>query len=186
MGYQQALEKAWDDLLAITREGETHAVKLLSDTYTVDLKNRTVLSDSCNIPAKDYTSIIILHYLAKKLKLGSLPEPSGQWIDFREIEGGEAYFPAFKKRTIDRILKKYGMTPQAILKTPQSLPYEKGLPGDAGIVLTVMDKAPILITISKADEEFGPDTNILFDKTISDIFCTEDIVVLTEIVVHYL
>jgi len=40
--------------------------------------------------------------------------------------------------------------------------------------------------MSKADEEFGPDANILFDKNISGIFCTEDIVVLTELIVHLL
>lgn len=169
MGYQQALEKAWHDLLAISHDGETRAVKLLSGTYTVDLKNRTVFSDSCNIPAKEYTSIIILHYLAKKLRLGNLPPPSGEWIDFRQLEGGEGYYPAFKKRTIDKILKKYGSSPK-----------------DISMVIQVLESVPMLITASKADEEFGPDANILFDKTISTIFCTEDIVVLTEIVAHYL
>lgn len=169
MGYQQALKKAWDDLLVIPHDGETYAVKLLSDTYTVNLKNRTVLSDSCNIPAKEYTSIIILHYLAKKFKLGNLPEPSGQWIDFRQLEGGEGYYPAFKKRTIDKILKKHGSSGK-----------------DISIVVQALESVPMLVTVSKADEEFGPDANILFDKIISTIFCTEDIVVLTEIVAHHL
>ena len=169
MSYQQALKKAWDDLTSISRDSDSYAVKLLSDTYTVDLKNRTVFSDSCNIPAKEYTSIIILHYLAKKLKLGSLPQPSGEWIDFRQLEGGEGYYPAFKKRTIDKILKKYGSSPK-----------------DMSTMVQALESVPMLITISKADEEFGPAANILFDRTISAILCTEDIVVLTEIVVHNL
>ena len=42
----------------------------------------------------------------------------------------------------------------------------------------------MLITIWKADDEFGPDANILFDKNITKIFCIEDTVVLTEIVAH--
>ena len=53
-----------------------------------------------------------------------------------------------------------------------------------GIIIHPIQEVSILITISKADEEFGPDANILFDKNISDIFCTEDIVVLTEMVAH--
>ena len=169
MSYQQALKKAWDDLTSISRDSDSYAVKLLSDTYTVDLKNRTVFSDSCNIPAKEYTSIIILHYLAKKLKLGSLPQPSGEWIDFRQLEGGEGYYPAFKKRTIDKILKKYGSSPK-----------------DMSTMVQALESVPMLITTSKADEEFGPAANILFDRTVSAVFCTEDIVVLTEIVVHQL
>lgn len=167
MSYQEALKKAWDDLTAVSHNGETCAVKLLSDAYTVDLKNKTVLSDSCNIPAKEYISIIILHYLAKKLKLGSLPQPCGEWIDFRQLEGGEGYYPAFRKRTIDKILKKYGSSGK-----------------DMSMVVQVLESVPMLITTSKADEEFGPAANILFDRTISAMFCTEDIVVLTEIVAH--
>jgi len=34
--------------------------------------------------------------------------------------------------------------------------------------------------MQRGDEEFGPEANILFDKSITDIFCTEDIVVLSE------
>ena len=168
MSYQQALEKAWSDISNLTKE-KRFSIRFLNDTYDVDTQNKTVLSNSCNIPAKEYTSIIILHYLAKKFKLGNLPEPSGQWIDFRQLEGGEGYYPAFKKRTIDKILKKYGSSPK-----------------DISMVVQALEFVPMLITASKADEEFGPDANILFDKTISTIFCTEDIVVLTEIVAHHL
>ncbi len=186
MGYQQALEKAWDDLSGLSHNGETCAVKLLSDTYTINLKNKTVFSDSCNIPAKEHISIIVLHYLAQKIRLKILPAPSGEWIDFKALQGGEAYYPAFKKRTIDIVLKKYGGNPESLLEVSGRIPCEKAAEGDVGIIVRALESVPILITISKADEEFGPDANILFDKTISAIFCMEDIVVLTEIVTHSL
>ena len=35
-----------------------------------------------------------------------------------------------------------------------------------------------MILIWRADEEFGPEANMLFDESIKRIFCTEDIVVL--------
>ena len=54
-----------------------------------------MLSFSCNIPAKDYTSILVLHYLARKLK--GLPPVKGEWISFKELPGGEGYYPSFKK-----------------------------------------------------------------------------------------
>jgi hypothetical protein len=34
----------------------------------------------------------------------------------------------------------------------------------------------------RPDEEFGPEANLLFDKSITGIFCTEDIVVLAGII----
>ena len=58
--------------------------------------------------------------------------------------------------------------------------------GDVGVIIHPFKEVSILITMSRADEEFGSDSNILFDKNISEIFCTEDIVVLTEMVVHLL
>lgn len=186
MGYQQAIKNAWDDVSGIPEGGKTYAVKLLSDTYTIDLKNKSVMSDSCNVPAKEHITIIILHYLAKKLKLNVLPAPSGEWVDFKELEGGEGYYPAFKKRTIDKVLKKYGADPDALLEIPGRIPSQKVESHETGIIIKALESVPILITISKADEEFGADANILFDRTISSIFCTEDIVVLTEILTHSL
>ena len=60
MSYQQALEKAWNAVSDLPHNGGAIAIKLLSDTYTIDIKNKTILSDSCNIPAKEHVSIIIL------------------------------------------------------------------------------------------------------------------------------
>lgn len=167
MSYARALEKAWQDLLDLAKDGNL-TVKMLSDTYTIDPLNKKVSAPSGKPGPKDYTTILLLHYLIKKIRLGGMPKPSGQWIDFRSLEGGEAYYPTFKKRTIDHIAKKYSSS------------------GDVAKVADVFESVPMLIKISAADEEFGADASILFDKTISQIFCTEDIVVLTEIVVHKL
>lgn len=186
MSYQQAIEKAWDTLPAPAANSRTTTVKLLADSYAIDLKTRTILSDSCNVPAKEHVSIIILHYLAKKLKLKALPGPTGEWIDFNALGGGEGYYPAFRKRTIDRVLKKYGSNPESIKLALSRMPGELTDKGDVGIILHPFSEISVLITISKADDEFGPDANILFDKNIADIFCTEDIVVLTEMIVHLL
>ena len=47
-------------------------------------------------------------------------------------------------------------------------------------------EVPILVTIWKADEEFKAEANLLFDRSIRGIFCTEDIVVLAELVARAL
>lgn len=185
MGYQSALEKAWDDLAALSKKKNLSA-RLFTDEYSVDTEKRLVLSLACNVPAKDYTAIIILHYLIKKCRMAVLPRPAGEWIDFKDLEGGEAYYPTFRKRTIDRVVRKFGSAPDAFLEAGRRYGARKADIGDIGLVIQAFSEVPILIALYKADDEFGPDANILYDKDIPGIFCTEDIIVLTEILIHSL
>ena len=160
MGYTQAVEKAWKDVAAIAKE-ERFSVTFLSDTYDIDLGSKLILSESCNVPAKDHLVIILLHYLARKLISGKLAEPSGEWIDFNQLEGGEGYYPTFKKRTIDHVINKYGSDPEALLKVVDRMPANRVSLGDVSIVVYPFKEAGILVKMSKADEEFGPDANII-------------------------
>ena len=154
--------------------------------HDIDLEKKTAVSASCNIPAKDHTVIILLHYLAQKLAFKILPPASGDWIDFNQLDGGEAYYPTFRKRTIDHIIKKFGQKPEELVRTAARFPSKPGSIGDVSAIIYPFEEVGILIKMSKADEEFGPDANILYDSNISKIFCTEDVVVLTEMIVHQL
>lgn len=185
MSYNQALDKAWKEIAELTKQ-KKFSIKLLADDYEIDLNQKNIISLSCNVPAKEYTSIILLHYLIQKLKLKILPIPSGEWIDFRQIQGGDAYYPAFKKRIIDTLLRKYGSQPDKLLELTERITAKRVQFGDIGIMFEALDGVPVLITAWRQDEEFGPQANILFDKSIIKIFCTEDIVVLADIIVHLL
>lgn len=179
MGYDVALKKAWSQLQSLATE-KIYSVKFLADEYTIDVKNQRILSLSCNAPAKEYYSILILHYLIKKTE--GLPLISGNWISFKELDGGQGYFPAFKKRAIEPIIRKYGSNPDSILDIIERFPAKSVQFGDIGIVIEAFENVPLLITLYRGDEEFSPEANILFDRSISNILCTEDVVVLSGIV----
>ncbi|MFH1201609.1 MAG: DUF3786 domain-containing protein [Candidatus Omnitrophota bacterium] len=183
MAYEVALSGAWEDLAGIAEE-KIYAVKFLTDEYTVDLEKREALSLSCNIPAKTYLSILILHYLARKLK--GLPQVQGEWISFKQLEGGQGYYPAFRQRVIEPILKKYGSNIDGLLELTERFSAKRVQLADVSVVLDVFEGVAVLITLYRADAEFGPEANILFDKSIKDIFCTEDIVILAEFVAHHI
>lgn len=185
MGYKQALEKAWNDISELTKE-KSFSIKFLSDLYEINLGDKKVISLSCNSPAKDFLTILILHYLTKKLKLKDLPSPAGEWISFKEIDGGDFYYPVFKKRAINVIFKKFGSNPDALAVSAKRFNAKSSEIGDKGVIIEPFEKIPILITIWKGDDELSGEADILFDKSISNIFCTEDIVVLTETLVHSL
>jgi len=49
---------------------------------------------------------------------------------------------------------------------------------DAAITIQAFEGVPVLIEVWAGDDEFGPEANLLFDRSIRKIFCTEDIAVL--------
>ena len=183
MSYDLAINKAWEELSKLNPD-KILCVKFLADEYEIDLQNKKVTSLACNVKAKDFTAILILHYLAQKLK--GLSPLTGEWLNFRELSGVEGYLPAFRKRSIEPIISKYGQHPEGILSALDRLPAKRINQGDIGIVLEAFPGVPVLLTLWRPDEEFGPDANMLFDKSISRIFCTEDIVVLAGIVASQL
>jgi len=159
MSYEAALNKSWDDLVKLNPASNL-PVKFLDDEYSADIAAKKILSLSCNIPAKDFTAIIILHYLVSFLK--GLPPVAGEWLTFREFSGIEGYYDAFKIRCIDPIIRR-GI---------------KNRNEDYTRVVEAFTGVPVLVKFWKGDDEFSPDANIYFDKSITKIFCTEDIIVL--------
>ncbi len=183
MSYDAALQKGWEELSQLN-PGKILSVKFLADEYTIDFAEKKVLSLACNVAAKDFTAILILHYLAHKLK--GLPLLTGEWLTFKELSGVEGYYPAFRNRAIDPIIRKYGSHPEGVLAVLDRLPAKRVDQGDVGIVLEAFEGIPVMITLWRADTEFGPEVNMLFDKSIAKIFCTEDIVVLAGFVASQL
>lgn len=183
MTYDIAINKAWEELAKLGLQN-TAAVKFLGDEYTVDPEEKEVLSLACNVRAKDFTAILILHYLAHKLS--GLPALSGEWLSFKELSGVEGYLPAFKSRAIEPLIRKHGANPEGILTFLGKLSAKRVDQGDIGIVLDTFEGVPVMITLWRGDQEFGPEANMLFDRSIAKIFCTEDIVVLAGIVASQL
>lgn len=183
MGYELALKKAWDGLAQSSGQKQ-YSLKFLADEYTIDLNKRQLLSLSCNAAVKDHIAVLLLHYLAKKNQ--GLPGFSGQWSDFKELSKVEGYQPAFRQRVIERLIRKYGGNPEGILTALERLPGEKVNQADLSIKLDVLEGVKVLIELWKADAEFGPEANMLFDKNITEVFCVEDIVVLSEFIASQL
>ena len=183
MSYEVAINKAWDELSKLDPP-KLISVKFMADEYTVGLENKTVTSLSCNVAAKDFTAILILHYLAQKLK--TITVLTGEWLSFKELSGVEGYYPAFKKRVIEPLIRKYGSRPESLLEVLARFSGKRIDHGDIGIVLDVFEGVPALVVLWRGDEEFGPEANMLFDKSITTIFCTEDIVVLAGLIASQL
>ena len=177
------MDKAWHGLLSLNIT-ELLTVRFLADEYTIDPVQKKVFSLSCNVAAKDFLVILLLHYIIRKAK--GLPELTNEWANFKELAAIEGYYQTFRKRAIEPVIRKYGHNPEGLLSVLERLPAKRVSQGDIGIIIEAFENVPALVTLWRADEEFEPDANILFDKCITRIFCTEDIVVLAGIIASQL
>ena len=180
MPYTVALEKAWKDLEMIS-SSDKYNVSLLVDTYDLDIKERKIFSNSCNIPAREYLAILILHYLIGSLK--NTYVPSGEWISFKQIEGGETYYQAFHKGVIEPLLRKYGKHPEGIFSALERFRGEKVDVSDTAIEIITFPEIKVRIILYQGDEEFEPEANILFDRGLTKIYSMEDITVFFHFIV---
>jgi hypothetical protein len=183
MTYEAAITKAWGDLERHSRS-KRHSVALLGDTYDVDLEGETVVSNSCNVPTKDYLTILILHYLIGSLRNAYLP--SGEWISFKEIAGGEIYYPAFRESAVKPLLRKYGDKPEGLRGALERFKGKKIEVGDVGIEIATFPDIFVRVVLWRGDEEFGPEASILFDRNITKIYTMEDVVVFSRFITHSL
>ncbi|MFH1353107.1 MAG: DUF3786 domain-containing protein [bacterium] len=179
MGYKAALDKAYGELSA-TRAAGRLSVRFFSDEYSADLEKRTLKNTKDGRIADDYIAVLILHYAVRKMD--GLPPLTGKWISFRALDGGEVYYPAFRKRAIEPVIKKYGANPEGLLSNMERLGAEKGSAGDYSIKLNPFDNVPALVSIFGQNEEFPASANFLFDESIKRIFATEDVAVLAGLV----
>lgn len=175
MGYQAAFDKAWSELEKLSQE-QKFTVRFLADNYEIDSANKKVFSLSCNAIAPEHVGILVLHYLIQRLK--GLSSHTGEWISFNQLPGGSGYYEAFRKRAIEPIIAKFANNPQNLLFCLERFRAKKIQYGDASIVLDVFDQIQVLVSVWGKDEEFSAEANILFDKSILEVFPTEDVVVM--------
>jgi hypothetical protein len=164
-------------------DSETMRVPFLDRIYSVDYPY-FAFKDSNDagqeVPIQE--QVLILHYLMAT----AMPRPTGQWISYREIPGASFYFSAFVNRAIDPLKKAFGQNPSGFCNAAEKLRAYKIESGDAGYQMRVLPGIPLQLILWKGDEEFPPDANILFDRSIAQILSPEDAAWLAGLVVYRL
>ena len=153
-------------------------IEYLNQVYVATLPNIDVsLADSEEkVPIRD--KVLILHYLAQAKGTPS----SNKLITYKELPGGNIYFPTFLKRTVNPLLKYFGKEPHLLIDTARRLGGYQVEQGDVAVTISAFSRVPITLVLWRGDDEFGPDGSIIFDTNISDYLSTEDITVLCETV----
>ena len=128
-------------------------------------------------------AVMLLHYLQGAKGVG----PTGEIVAYRQIPGGEFYTAAFRKRAEIPLVKTFGFKPGLLLKAAPKL---GGVPkdglGDEGAIFRVLPNIDILTVIHLGDDEFEPDGQVLFDKSVSHALSIEDVAWLGSALVYRL
>lgn len=183
MGYEIALNKAWDEIEELASSSE-YTVAFLIDTCKVKVSDRLVLLEPSGTPAKEEVAVLILHYLIGLLKHGY--RQSGEWVSFKDIWGGESYFPAYRENTIRPLIERLQRDPEGLLRIMVESFKGKIVEGEGGDVAVEFVAFPdvlVRILMWRGDDEFSPEATILFDKNLTDILTTEDIAALLYLIV---
>jgi hypothetical protein len=128
--------------------------------------------------------ILYLHYLHGALSsLGA--RATGEWISFQEIPDGRFYMDAFQRRAKTPMVMSFGEKPELLLKVAAEMygvgPFNQG---DVSMVVQALPLVPVALILWKGDEEFPPEGNILFDRSIIGILSAEDVAWLSGMVVY--
>lgn len=158
-------------------------VSFLNRDYGIDFKNfefTDIEDESKEVPIQE--QVLILHYL----NADSFPEPSGNWVSYREIPGATFYHSSFLKRAVIPLKKVFGGNIEGLVKAAGQLDGRPVDGGDASFDFFPFPKIPMRVTVWEGDEEFDPEANIVFDETIGKMLSPEDIAWMAGMVVYRL
>jgi len=126
--------------------------------------------------------ILILHYL-----LTARGESVKQnLITFRQVPEGPFYYSAFIKRALNPLTQTFGAEPQLLMSCGVKLGADADELGDVSIRLNPLPRVPVTVVLWGGDDELSPEGNILFDESIVSYLPTEDIAVLSGMIVYRL
>lgn len=180
MAYEIALDRAWNEIVALASTPK-YIVQLLMNIYEVRVIDRVVQLKSSGAVANEGMSILILHYLIGILKHGY--KQKGEWISFKEVWGGQSFYPAFQDRTLRPLVESLKRDPDGLFKNlTERLGGKLVEGGDLSVELVTFPEVRVRIIFWYGDEELPPEMTILFDRGLAEVITTEDIAVLLHFV----
>ncbi len=119
--------------------------------------------------------ILVLHYLTSVENHDTKEE----YVSYKNLPSASFYNPTFRKRSTNRILSAFVDNPEALLDVSKALGAERAELGDVSVRLQVFPKIVVVVLLYRGDEEFPPETELLFRDDIINFLSLEDIAVLS-------
>jgi hypothetical protein len=152
------------------------ALDFLGQTYLLQPPDFSVTRDGREVHITE--RILLLHYLRN----ATGKAPTGRWISFAEVPGGQLYMKNFQARSVDRLLRAFGGREQDLLPAAGSVGAQPADLAEISFSVQALPMVPVALAMWRGDDEFPASCNMLFDATVTDYLSIEDTVVLAGIV----
>jgi hypothetical protein len=158
-------------------------VPVLNDVLEVDLSAKRV-STSAGQGVRPHWTILTLHYLA----IISRPEQRAPEVTFADLATARSYAGVYHARVVARLCATVGRDAQRLGAAAYALGgrVDAHAAGDAAFDLSMFPRVSVRLIWHAPDEEFPPSATLLLPANIESYFCSEDIVMLSELLVSRL
>ena len=170
---------AYDEETGLYRSGSQPPAESIVAGVCADSHRAGVLPQSL------YTGeaqILIIRYLIK----GRLAAYSGRFIAYREMPWAAVYDQNFQGRCIKRLAFTFGFRLEDFKRAAARLGGKPGPKGDVSADLPFLPDIIVRVAIWAGDDEFPPNSQILFSDNVSDAFSAEDAAVIGDVFISAL
>ena len=160
-------------------DGKEFYVNLLGRAYAISHPAYALRAlDGDNDPPLP-TQTFLLRYLLE----GRTVADKGAWLTFREMPWGELYIKPYTGRVLTRAAFTFGTRVEAFKSACEKMGAVRVNHGDAGYLFNFLDNYRMQILVWEGDDEFPPNTQILYTDNFSEGFAAEDRVVAGDILI---
>ena len=147
--------------------------------YAVPLwdQHYRVYADQCRVepaggnPEKlhPYFELFLVHYLLRAREL----EPARQWISEKDIPGGSTFFRGPHAIPTDLIASRFENDLTGFSERCKQLGGTFLDMADSAFIMQITPRIPVAVLYWRGDEEFPPESKILYDATIAGHLATD-------------
>lgn len=162
-------------------DGEAFTLRLVNATYRLTWPDYTITADR-----EDAFALKALPgqtFLLRWLLEGKRLPAHGAYKTFRDMPWGELYIQPFTGRCLTRAAYSFGTRVPAFCAAMERLGAKKLPHGDAGYELELLPGYPMQLIVWEGDDEFPPNSQLLYSDNFADSFSAEDRVVAGDILI---
>ncbi len=160
-------------------DGKEFYVNLLGREFAIAYPDYAIRAvDGGKLPPLP-TQTFLLRYLLE----GKQMPWAGEWKTFREMPWGELYIKPYTGRVLTRAAFTFGTRVAKFREAAEKMGAVPVKHGDAGYLFELIGGYRMQILVWEGDEEFPPNTQVLYSDNFAEGFAAEDRVVAGDILI---
>ena len=172
----ESLAKFSGALYQVPAQGEQSLViRFLNREVIISWPDLVITEKNTNKEINIQQQVFLLHYLNGAFISEGVPL-TNEWISFQEVPDGKFYLAPFTGRARTPLLNAFGKCPGLMVELAKKAYKATTLDhGDYSVSVEALPLIRLALILWEGDDEFPPESNILFDRNISRLLSAEDI-----------